>query len=95
MSEERYPGERRALTAFLRGIKAAAFAHFGRDGLFYRRVERALARGDLEALRGGRIAFQNQPEAVRRELVRALFRGDGAAARRGAAGLKRRPGTPG
>ncbi|WGF87320.1 hypothetical protein [Marinivivus vitaminiproducens] len=73
MAEERYPGEQRALTLFLRDLCIVIQDEIGRDSILFRRIERGLARGDLHALREGRTAFLNQPEALRQSLVQAML----------------------
>lgn len=73
MIEERYPGEHRALSLFLSDLRTVVVDRLGRDSLLFHRLDRALRRGDLEALRSGRSAFLAQPESVRQELVQAML----------------------
>ena len=73
MTEERYPGEHRALGLFLHDLHAAMRELLGRDNLLFHRVERALRQGSLEALRSARHAFLLQPEAIRQDLVQVML----------------------
>ena len=73
MTEERYPGEHRALGLFLYDLHAAMRDVLGPDSLLFHRVERALRQGSLEALRAARHAFLLQPEAIRQDLVQLML----------------------
>lgn len=63
---ERYPGERRGLRLFLEGIIGAINDQIGPDSLLYRRVRRALDRGDLASLRDARQMFNHQDIHLKR-----------------------------
>ena len=89
MSSERYVGERRALWHFLSELRPLVIASLGRDALLRHRIDRALKIGDLDALRGARHMFHNQPEDLKRRLMRGLFEGSMAPV----AGPLSRPGS--
>lgn len=72
MTEERYPGERRILAAFLLDLRPVVEASLGRDSLLFHAIRRALAGSELAALRHARALFNQLPREVKAELSTGL-----------------------